>query len=116
MKKFIVFFCLLGLFTNELKAQDSLKTKLKKTGKKIGETTKKVVKSSTKFVDTAAKKTGVFVKKNSNEIASRVAGSRDKSLKGPNGEAVFNGPRGGKYYINASGNKVYLKKDAPGKD
>ena len=31
-----------------------------------------------------------------------------KVLKGPNGEAVHEGERGGKYYINKNGNKTYL--------
>ncbi len=32
----------------------------------------------------------------------------DKVLKGPNGEVVHQGERGGKYYINKNGNKTYL--------
>ena len=32
----------------------------------------------------------------------------DKSQKGPNGEVVHTGPKGGKYYINKNGNKTYL--------
>lgn len=32
----------------------------------------------------------------------------DRSSKGPNGEVVRTGPRGGKYYINKNGNKTYL--------
>ena len=32
----------------------------------------------------------------------------DKVQKGPNGEAVHTGERGGKYYINKNGNKTYL--------
>lgn len=31
-----------------------------------------------------------------------------KSEKGPNGEVVYTGERGGKYYINKNGNKTYL--------
>lgn len=31
-----------------------------------------------------------------------------KSLKGPNGEVVHTGEKGGKYYINKNGNKTYL--------
>jgi hypothetical protein len=29
--------------------------------------------------------------------------------KGPNGEVVYQGAQGGQYYVNASGNKTYLK-------
>ena len=32
----------------------------------------------------------------------------DKKQKGPNGEVVYTGERGGKYYINKNGNKTYL--------
>lgn len=32
----------------------------------------------------------------------------DKKLKGPNGEIVHTGERGGKFYINKNGNKTYL--------
>lgn len=32
----------------------------------------------------------------------------DRSMKGPNGESVMTGPRGGKYYINKNGNKTYV--------
>lgn len=31
-----------------------------------------------------------------------------KVLKGPNGEVVHQGERGGKYYVNKNGNKTYL--------
>lgn len=31
-----------------------------------------------------------------------------KTQKGPNGEVVYTGERGGKYYINKNGNKTYL--------
>lgn len=32
----------------------------------------------------------------------------DKTRKGPNGELVHTGERGGKFYINKNGNKTYL--------
>lgn len=32
----------------------------------------------------------------------------DKQQKGPNGEVIYTGERGGKYYINKNGNKTYL--------
>ncbi|MBO0936505.1 hypothetical protein J2I47_08125 [Fibrella sp. HMF5335] len=32
----------------------------------------------------------------------------DKVQKGPNGEVVYTGERGGKYYINKNGNKTFL--------
>ncbi len=33
----------------------------------------------------------------------------DNRMKGPNGEVVYIGDKGGRYYINANGNKVYMK-------
>jgi len=59
------------------------------------------------------KKTGHFFKRSANAVASTVATSQDKSMKGPHGEVVYNGKSGGKYYIAKSGTKVYLKKDKP---
>ena len=41
-------------------------------------------------------------------------GENDKVLsgvKGPEGQPVYLGPRGGEYYINKNGNKTYLKAD-----
>lgn len=35
----------------------------------------------------------------------------DKTLKGPNGETVYTGSKGGKYYLNKKEEKVYLKKE-----
>lgn len=40
------------------------------------------------------------------------SGTVDKVVagqKGPNGEKVYEGPKGGQYYMNKNGNKVYLK-------
>lgn len=33
----------------------------------------------------------------------------NKALKGPNGETVYTGPKGGNYYLDKKENKVYLK-------
>ncbi len=33
----------------------------------------------------------------------------NKALKGPNGEVVYTGPKGGNYYISKAGKKTYLK-------
>ncbi|MFN8311154.1 MAG: hypothetical protein U0T73_14420 [Chitinophagales bacterium] len=32
----------------------------------------------------------------------------DRTRKGPSGQTIYTAPRGGKYYINASGNKVFV--------
>jgi colicin import membrane protein len=49
----------------------------------------------------------------SSSKASTTTKNTDKvnpALKGPNGEVVYTGSRGGNYYINKSGAKTYLKK------
>ena len=42
-------------------------------------------------------------------IPTDYKGLVDAELKGPNGEPVIIGPRGGKYYINKNGNKTYVQ-------
>ena len=38
--------------------------------------------------------------------------SKDKTIgKTKDGRTIFEGPRGGRYYINPKGKKVYMKKD-----
>lgn len=47
------------------------------------------------------------------EKKSEKAAATDKLVpgkKGPEGQAVYEGPNGGHYYINKNGNKTYLKK------
>jgi hypothetical protein len=34
----------------------------------------------------------------------------DGRMKGPNGETVYIGHKGGRYYINSSGNKIYIQR------
>ena len=48
----------------------------------------------------------------SSVMSSTQPSSSAKSSSGEyyNGHKVYTGPRGGKYYINSSGNKVYIKK------
>ena len=47
-----------------------------------------------------------------NATQKKVAGA-DKSLgKDDKGRQIFEGPRGGQYYINSNGNKTYLKADS----
>ncbi len=56
--------------------------------------------------------------KKHNEKAAKMgkpekAASGDKIIpgkKGPEGQAVYEGAKGGQYYINKNGNKTYLKK------
>jgi len=47
---------------------------------------------------------------NTSTPVSRAADQVDNTVKGPQGQPVMTGPRGGKYYINKNGKKTYLKK------
>jgi hypothetical protein len=94
-------------------ATDSTGHKIKKTTHHVATKTKETSHKLGKKIDTGAKKTGHFFKRSANAVASTVASSQDKSMKGPHGEVVYNGKSGGKYYIAKSGTKVYLKKDKP---
>lgn len=48
--------------------------------------------------------------KTKTDVAKNPKGQVDKTLKGPNGEEVITGSRGGKYYLSKSGKKHYMKK------
>jgi len=47
---------------------------------------------------------------NTSTPVSRAADQVDNTVKGPQGQPVMTGPRGGKYYINKNGKKTYIKK------
>ena len=42
----------------------------------------------------------------------KVAGADKQIGKDEKGRTIFQGPRGGQYYINSNGNKTYLKADS----
>ena len=42
----------------------------------------------------------------------KVAGADKNIGKDDKGRTIYEGPRGGRYYINSNGNKSYIKKDA----
>ncbi|MBK6977996.1 MAG: hypothetical protein IPH28_13570 [Cytophagaceae bacterium] len=47
-----------------------------------------------------------------NTTTQRKVASDDKSIgKDDKGRTIYEGPRGGRYYINSNGNKTYIKKD-----
>jgi|GEM_PF-833792 hypothetical protein len=111
MKKTLLFTLSLLVVSMFTFAQDStkkvMKTKVHHSSKKYKAKTKTLGQK----IDTGAKKVGNFTANQAVGLASDVTTSRDKSMHGPNDEKVFNGKRGGKYYINAKGKKIYLKKD-----
>ncbi len=82
--------------------------KAKKEMKMDDASAKKAAKAETK----SAKEGAMAGKAAMNEEKATPADYKapvDKSMKGPNGEAVMTGPRGGKFYINKKGNKAYLR-------
>jgi colicin import membrane protein len=42
---------------------------------------------------------------------AEIKDKEDRTMKGPSGQKVFTSPKGGKYYINANGVKIFLKRD-----
>lgn len=107
MKKLLVillstfFVVSVNSFAQEKSPKSNLKPKTEQTKKKDA---KIVVKSDDKSVKTDAK---TDAKKGTDKP---VAG--DKALagaKGPDGQAVYQGSKGGQYYINKNGNKTYIK-------
>lgn len=46
----------------------------------------------------------------SSVLASKYNDNIDDRMKGPNGEKVYIGTNGGRYYLTAAGNKVYIKR------
>jgi colicin import membrane protein len=78
----------------------------KTVGKKGNKTEQTQVKSD-KPVKKSNEKAGKNEKNSKNESAG------DKMIpgkKGPEGQPVYEGAKGGQYYINKNGNKTYLKK------
>lgn len=73
--------------------------------KKAATATKAEVKKDANVVAAKAKKATTKVKE-TNEKAPKVA---DKVTGTYNGKKVYTGPRGGRYYINANGNKTYIQ-------
>ena len=51
------------------------------------------------------------MKEADNSTKKKVAGSDKVIGKDDKGRTIYEGPRGGKYYINASGNKTYIDRD-----
>lgn len=111
MKK-LISFALSLMFMSVLSfAQDTTARSIRTTTHHVRKSTRHKAKSVGRSIDTGAKKTGNFVKKVATGLASDVTTSKDKSMHGPHDEKVFNGPRGGKYYVNKAGKKIYLKRD-----
>jgi colicin import membrane protein len=107
MKKLIILMmaAFIGFSLNSFSQEKPQKTTQKATTVK---TVKKDTKADVKSVKTEAK-TEVKAAKEADK-----PGAGDKIItgqKGPDGQAVYEGPKGGTYYINKNGNKTYLKAD-----
>ena len=51
--------------------------------------------------------------KKADKTTEKAAAGDDKVIgKDDKGRTIYEGPRGGRYYINSNGNKTYVKKDA----
>ncbi len=84
----------------EKKEAKAAKAEEKKSAKKAAEETK----ASTAAAASESKATASRAK----ATASKTADQVDNGSKGPHGETVYTGPRGGKYFINKNGKKEYL--------
>ena len=62
--------------------------------------------NATKEVEKAKAET----KKATKSVTAKVP-TTDKATGTYNGKTVYTGPKGGRYYINANGNKTYLSED-----
>jgi colicin import membrane protein len=81
---------------------------------------KKVKKEEVKEAKQEVKEDKAEMKNEKKEVKKEVTEKKleikptdeqDKSLKGPNGETVYTSARGGKYYFNKNGNKVFITPD-----
>lgn len=129
MKKLIMPVMILALMSigsaavaqNKEVAKKSVKTEKKDAAKKAVkpekmEAEKKVVKTKmeTEKKEAATEKKGAAeLKKQATAApapaAKKVEDKIVKGKKGPEGQPVYEGAQGGKYYINKNGNKTYLK-------
>jgi|SRR5690242_1606786 len=97
----------------ENKAEVKKETKAKKeavatTAENTSKAAKKEVKAKTAAVASTAAATRTEATHAKNTASAKVADQVDNSAKGPHGETVYSGPRGGKYFINKNGKKEYL--------
>ncbi|GAB3892516.1 hypothetical protein GCM10028803_05420 [Larkinella knui] len=79
--------------------------KAEKTATKVERNADGTFKSKT---DKTVKTETAKVEKEVKAVPADYKAAVDKSQKGPGGETVYAGPRGGKYYITKAGNKRYL--------
>ncbi|MCU0447153.1 MAG: hypothetical protein MUE85_19835 [Microscillaceae bacterium] len=95
MKKFIYLFLLFSAFT--IAGVSAQTTKAKTTTKKPS--------------TNAVKKTNNPPKKTTTTVTNKANPDKDDKVVGKDakGRTIYQGPRGGRYYINSKGNKEYIK-------
>lgn len=82
--------------------------KLDKRYKENKEMAAKDTKTAKTSAATAAASESKATASRAKATAAKTADQVDNSSKGPHGETVYTGPRGGKYFINKNGKKEYL--------
>ena len=94
--------------TEKMSVNDRLsKARAAKAEKKVMRAAEGTASSSTKPVQ-PANPTKTLPAKTQKALPADYKAPIDKSQHGPNGEAIYTGARGAKYYINKNGNKTYL--------
>ena len=78
--------------------------KTKTTGEKAVKEGKAKATSTSKKATSAKSTTSKKVSNATNKLNDKSVGKDDK------GRTIYEGPKGGNYYINSNGNKTYLKK------
>lgn len=79
---------------------------------KVERTNTKAAEKNTRTVQKAETKSTKQETKDNKKPAdgrTKTGDKIDHSMKGPNGETIYTGERGGKYYLDKSGNKKYIK-------
>lgn len=86
----------------------TVKTRVKKTAGAAADTTKSKATAAAGNLKTKASTTAASASQGAAKSADKVIGTDSK------GRTLYQGPKGGQYYINANGNKEYVKKTATG--
>lgn len=91
-----------------VKAENEMKAVAKKSEKKVDAK----VKEEKKAVAKTSANNKTVVAKDSKKVKNQTASAVDKKTgEKHEGHTIYEGPRGGRYYINANGNKTYITPD-----
>ena len=99
--------------TDEEKATRKAERDAKKADKVADAKTKDSKKVADKNPTVRPEPAPVKTVKKVDKATEKAAAGEDKIIgKDDKGRTIYEGPRGGRYYINSNGNKTYTKKDA----